>query len=109
MIFSTKSDKDNDKSSIWTDKTESYIVVVQKKKGVIFMTKSFYHFLMKYRHPEPKDDISRFANHAFQDHGFPKNSTQYDELSSYLELNVHYLESMAIFDEAWNRYLEETK
>lgn len=69
------------------------------------MSKSFYHFLMKYRHPAPRDSISLFANSAYMDHGFPKTSTDYDELSSYLELNGHYLESMSIFDEAWQLYL----
>lgn len=70
------------------------------------MYKSFYHFLMKYRHPKPKDDISRFANHAYEDHSFPKNSEDYDEVSSYLEFNGQYLESMSIFDEAWEIYLQ---
>lgn len=69
------------------------------------MSKSFYHFLMKYRHPAPKDQISTFANHAYLDHSFPKTSTDYHELSSYLELNGHYLESMSIFDEAWQLYI----
>ena len=40
--------------------------------GDYYMAKSFYHFLMKYRHPEPKDVISVFANDAYQDHSFPK-------------------------------------
>lgn len=70
------------------------------------MYKSFYHFLMKYRHPKPKDDISRFANHAYEDHSFPKNSEDYDEVSSYLEFNGQYLETMSIFDEAWEIYLQ---
>ncbi|PLR98928.1 YozE family protein [Bacillus sp. T33-2] len=69
------------------------------------MSKSFYHFLMKYRHPEPKDEISRFANAAYEDHAFPKTSAQYHELSSYLELNGHYLDNMSVFDEAWDLYL----
>ncbi|OIK15394.1 hypothetical protein BIV60_09580 [Bacillus sp. MUM 116] len=73
------------------------------------MRKSFYHFLMKYRHPEPKDAISRFANDAFEDHSFPKTFEDYNELSSYLELNGHYLESMAVFDEAWQEYLLSEK
>ncbi|WP_066049486.1 YozE family protein [Robertmurraya korlensis] len=71
------------------------------------MRKSFYHFLMKYRHPAPKDAISRFANDAYVDHSFPKTSTVYSELSSYLELNGHYLESMAIFDDAWDLYIND--
>ncbi len=69
------------------------------------MRKSFYHFLMKYRHPSAKDPISAFANHAYHDHSFPKISEDYDEISSYLELNGHYLESMSTFDEVWELYL----
>lgn len=69
------------------------------------MTKSFYHFLLKYRHPAPKADISVFANEAYLDHSFPKTSENYHEISSYLELNGHYLESMTIFDEAWELYV----
>ncbi|PGY14137.1 Uncharacterized protein YozE, UPF0346 family [Bacillus sp. OV166] len=69
------------------------------------MIKSFYHFLMKFRHPAPKDAISDFANHAYLDHSFPKTSEDYHELSSYLELNGQYLESMSVFDEAWQQYL----
>ncbi|WP_285852127.1 YozE family protein [Robertmurraya korlensis] len=71
------------------------------------MRKSFYHFLMKYRHPAPKDAISRFANDAYVDHSFPKTSTDYSELSSYLELNGPYLESMAVFDDAWDLYIND--
>ncbi len=63
--------------------------------------KSFYHYLMKYRHPKPQDAISQFANQAYEDHGFPKTSSDYHELSSYLELSADYLETMATFDEAW--------
>lgn len=70
------------------------------------MRKSFYHFLMKYRHPEPKDAISEFANHAYHDHSFPKLSSDYQEISVYLELNGHYLPRMSIFDEVWGVYFE---
>lgn len=62
--------------------------------------KSFYHYLLKYRHPKPKDSISEFANQAYEDHSFPKTSTDYHEISSYLELNADYLHTMATFDEA---------
>ncbi|WP_160721147.1 YozE family protein [Bacillus sp. USDA818B3_A] len=70
------------------------------------MRKSFYHFLMKYRHPAPKDEISIFANEAFLDHGFPKTSQDYHEISSYLEMNGQYLKSMTVFDEAWEHYIQ---
>lgn len=69
------------------------------------MSKTFYHFLMKYRHPDPKDSISHFANHAYEDHSFPKTSYDYDEISSYLELNGTYMESMSVFDEVWQLYV----
>ncbi|MCM3162974.1 YozE family protein [Metabacillus litoralis] len=69
--------------------------------------KSFYHYLMKYRHPKPKDDLSKFANDAYLDHAFPKTTDRYDELSSYLEMNGHYLQSMSVFDDAWDRYQNE--
>ncbi|WP_080845753.1 YozE family protein [Cytobacillus gottheilii] len=69
------------------------------------MAKTFYHFLMKYRHPQPKDEISQFANDAFDDHSFPKTSENYEEISTYLELNGSYLRSMMVFDEAWELYL----
>ncbi len=47
------------------------IIEHQKRTGGETV-KSFYHYLMKYRHPKPKDAISEFANHAYLDHGFPK-------------------------------------
>lgn len=68
--------------------------------------KSFYAFLMKYRQPKEMDEITKFANHAFLDHSFPKHSTNYDEISRYLELNGEYLVSMTVFDEAWDLYLQ---
>ncbi|MDV3521757.1 YozE family protein [Bacillus subtilis subsp. subtilis] len=69
--------------------------------------KSFYHYLLKYRHPKPQDSISEFANQAYEDHSFPKTSTDYHEISSYLELNADYLHTMATFDEAWDQYESE--
>ncbi|MBS4173187.1 YozE family protein [Bacillus sp. FJAT-49736] len=71
------------------------------------MNLSFYHYLMKYRDAKAKDDISLFANHAYNDHAFPKHSNDYHELSSYLEMNGAYLESMSIFDKVWELYLLE--
>ncbi|QTC43221.1 YozE family protein [Bacillus sp. V3] len=73
------------------------------------MRKSFYHYLMKHRQPTAKDDITRFANEAYDDHSFPKQSWDYDEISLYLEMNGSYLESMIIFDRAWDLYLIEEK
>ena len=68
------------------------------------MAKSFYHFLMTYRHPAPKDEVGIFANDACRDHRFPKMSRNYREISSYLELKGSYLATMTVFDEAWELY-----
>ncbi len=67
--------------------------------------KSFYHFLITYRQPKNIDDITKFANDAFHDHSFPKQSKDYHEISHYLEMNGHYLSSMSIFDDAWEKYM----
>lgn len=69
------------------------------------METSFYHYLMTERDPYRDDDITKFANEAFKDRIFPKQSENYDEVSRHLEMNGDYLPSMTIFDEAWERYV----
>ncbi|WP_099353014.1 YozE family protein [Fredinandcohnia onubensis] len=71
------------------------------------MGKSFYHYIVKFRTAKAKDDISQFANDIYLDHSFPIYSKDYNELSSYLELNGQYLKSMSIFDKAWDLYENE--
>ncbi|QFT89255.1 hypothetical protein FIU87_11400 [Bacillus sp. THAF10] len=71
------------------------------------MNKSFYHYMMKYRHALQKDEISLFAINAYEDHAFPKNSFDYHEISSYLEVNGQYLDSMSTFDKAWELYKQD--
>lgn len=66
------------------------------------MAKSFYHFIMRYR--GGKDELSQFAEGVYRDLGFPKESTDYDELSRYLEMNGDYLPTMTVFDRAWENY-----
>ena len=70
------------------------------------MEKSFYQYLMTERDPYKKDDITLFANEAFNDRIFPKQSEDYEEVSQHLEMNADYLPSMLIFDEAWQRYID---
>ncbi len=41
------------------------------------MAKSFYHFLMRFRNGN--DELSKFAEGAFRDLSFPKESNDYDE------------------------------
>lgn len=66
---------------------------------------SFYQYLMTERNSDSHDEIAEFAEGAFYDQSFPKQSQDYEELSQYLELNAAYLPTMTIFDEAWDRYL----
>lgn len=68
------------------------------------MTRSFYHYLMTERDGNTKDPITVFANAAFRDTDFPKQSKDYHEISHYLEMYGTYLDSMTIFDDAWERY-----
>lgn len=70
------------------------------------MTEPFYRYLMTLRNPEDHGTVANFANNAFHDHAFPKQATDYHELSEYLELNAGYLPSMSIFDEAYAMYQE---
>ncbi|WP_170007108.1 YozE family protein [Bacillus fonticola] len=70
------------------------------------MRRSFYHFLMTHRNPKAKNAIQQFANDAYEDHSFPKHTSDYDEVSRYLEEQVDYLPSLAVFDYAWQEYEE---
>ncbi|WP_373842200.1 YozE family protein [Limosilactobacillus sp.] len=70
------------------------------------MRDSFYRYLMTQRNPAGADEIQQFANNAFLDSTFPKQSTDFEEISKYLEENADYLPTMTIFDKAWQRYLD---
>ncbi|GIP61839.1 YozE family protein [Virgibacillus pantothenticus] len=66
--------------------------------------RSFYHFLMTYRGKKQPDDQSRLADWAFHDHHFPKQSTNYSEISDYLEWNSPFPTALTVFDELWETY-----
>ncbi|BDZ30954.1 YozE family protein [Lactiplantibacillus sp. WILCCON 0030] len=69
------------------------------------MHKTFYQYLMTQRNPDSTESIAEFANNAFFDQQFPKQSKDFHEVSQYLELNAGYLPSMTIFDDSWQAYL----
>jgi uncharacterized protein YozE (UPF0346 family) len=72
------------------------------------MSKSFYHYLMKYRMGKSKDGISELANSVYNDLSFPKGSKSYHEVSSYLEMHNDFVNAIRVFDEVWEMYrLEE--
>ncbi|USI46505.1 YozE family protein [Leuconostoc mesenteroides] len=69
--------------------------------------RSFYNWLMTNRNSMAANEVQHFANNAFLDSSFPKQSSDFDELSKYLEENTTYLMSMTTFDEAWSLYNAE--
>ena len=66
---------------------------------------TFYQFLMTYRGRKNPTDQSRLAEWSFSDHDFPKHSTNYNELSEYLEWNSPFPNALKTFDELWEIYL----
>ena len=44
------------------------------------MHKTFYTFLMTQRNPDSTDAIAEFANNAFLDQSFPKQSKDFHEI-----------------------------
>ncbi|MFC4651832.1 YozE family protein [Lactococcus nasutitermitis] len=66
----------------------------------------FYTYLMKHRAPIEKDDVTRLANLAFGDSLFPKQSTDFDEISTYLETHATFYFNLTLFDDIWRDYLE---
>ena len=67
--------------------------------------KSFYHFVLTYR--GARDEQGIFAEAMFNDFAFPKSSTDFDELSAYIEMQADSDLSTYVFDELWAIY--ETK
>jgi len=49
------------------------------------MERSFYQFALKYRGKLVQDEYSLFAEAMFLDHSFPKTSTDFQEISQYVE------------------------
>lgn len=71
------------------------------------MEKSFYQYMMKHRGALKPTELSKFAEEIFRDPSFPKHSKEYHDISTYLELNDFPLDTVRIFDQAWNLYLLE--
>lgn len=61
--------------------------------------------MMTYRGKRKPDHQSKLADHIFNDHNFPKYSTDYDEISNYLEWTSPFPDALVLFDELWEVYL----
>lgn len=66
----------------------------------------FYQYLMKYRAPMEENDRTRFANLVFRDLTFPRQSTDFEEISTYLETQAPFHFPLQFFDVIWQEYLE---
>lgn len=70
---------------------------------------SFYEYIMRHVNHDANDPMSRLANTIHQDDNFPKRSSKFDEISSYLETSVDYGKLLVIFDDAWQSYQFENE
>lgn len=73
-------------------------------KGEDCYEKSFYLFVLTFRGGDWSDQKSRFAESMFHDHSFPKASTSFEELSSYIETQADEYLTTSAFDELWDIY-----
>lgn len=70
---------------------------------------TFYQLALTYRGKKKADDESRFADFLFYDHDFPKYSTDYHEISNYLEWNSPFPGALVVFDKLWEIYTLSNK
>jgi len=68
--------------------------------------RSFFHYVKSWRGEEAKTDKGRLADWIFDDLDFPKHSTDYDEISYYLEWNTPFPNALQVFDDLWTDYIE---
>lgn len=61
--------------------------------------------MMTYRGKLAPDDESRLAEWMFHDSDFPKQATDYDEISDYLEMYSPFGTALAVFDKLYEVYL----
>lgn len=73
------------------------------------MRHSFYHYVLKHRGGGKNDSFSAFAEAMFKDHTFPKQCEEFEELSSYIEEEVHPHMPASTFDQLWVQYVENEK
>ncbi|MBM7711413.1 YozE family protein [Enterococcus xiangfangensis] len=73
------------------------------------MRRSFYQYILTQRGHNFYDPVEAFAGAVAKDIMFPKYSEDYHEITDYLELSVDYLNSMDLFDQVWESYLENNK
>ncbi|WP_107950778.1 YozE family protein [Lysinibacillus parviboronicapiens] len=69
------------------------------------MKKSFYLYVLTFRGGDWSDRKARFAEEMFHEHNFPKQSADFDELSTYIETYATDNLTTEVFDELWDLYV----
>lgn len=69
------------------------------------MKKSFYLYVLTFRGGDYSDQKVRFAEEMFPEHNFPKQSTDFEELSTYIESFATDNLTTEAFDELWALYV----
>lgn len=72
----------------------------------MFDEKSFYLYVLTYRGGDWTDPKVRFAEEMFHEHNFPKQSTDFHELSDYIESYATENLTIETFDTLWALYEE---
>ncbi|OFI49992.1 hypothetical protein BG261_10130 [Floricoccus tropicus] len=70
------------------------------------MRRSFYQYLMTKKAHKEVDDVTKLANLVFEDTAFPKHTSDFEEVSNYLETHADFTFNLSKFDEIWQEYLE---
>lgn len=68
------------------------------------MKDSFYQFALRHRGGIKNDAKYRFAEKMFDSHDFPKASTDFHQLSTYIEMQADEDLNASVFDELWEEY-----
>lgn len=63
--------------------------------------------MMTYRGIRDKSNSKKaLADWMFTDHDFPKHTSDYNEISQYLEFNPPFTEALTVFDDVWEDYVQ---
>ncbi|MBJ8349893.1 MULTISPECIES: YozE family protein [Streptococcus] len=69
------------------------------------MRKSFYTWLMSQRNPKSNAPLAILADHVFEESDFPKQTSDFDRISRFLEEEASFSFPLNEFDLIWEEYL----
>ena len=64
--------------------------------------KTFYEFVLTYRGADNEKGI--FAEVVFEDSTFPRATSEFDDVSNYVEMQGNTYMSTKVFDALWSEY-----